>query len=1117
MSPALARSTFTRPHINLGYGNDEPSGVNSLPELIDFAAVHNPDHIFGIQSRSGNDASPYEISFSQLKSAVEYASSWLVTSGSTTGRTSRDEKVAPVGILLGSDIAIFIYMVALLRIGTPVLLLSARLTPVAIAHLLKQTKPSSILISSHVARASKEALELLQSEDIVIPAFVDALGYEALLEPREGEEVQIPPAYTPSREDLDALIMHSSGTTGLPKPIPHGSTYPLIYAACHRLPEQLDPFRFNVSTLPLYHGFGLMAPSLSLSVGMPFIIPPASTIPTGKSTLSVLRSSGARYLLSVPSILEEILRLPDGEGIEALKNLEIVATGGAPMKENVGAELVAAGVQLLNHWGTFCCKSSKSNWTKLTKTSSPGCTELGAIAPIERIPQGYDWHYLMPRSDTGLKIIPLDDGSNSYRLVGYPPGWPEAYEVQDLLVRNPTDTKQYKIAGRADDLLVLSNGEKVRPTGLERAVAEHPDVKDVLAFGANQVSIGLLVELKASPVEPDLNEPVHLDALLASIQPYLERGNSLTDKHGKVSNEMLIFTRESIKPFIRTDKGSLARKSILAAFEEEIKASYERADEQTADPLPSPFAEDGYALLNAVRSLVHSVSGNSDIPDSVDFFEAGMDSLQASRLRRSILNGLRVTPDLPNPVRDLETDFCFENSSIEKIHRAVAHIMSGTQVNGVVGETREAKRIRTMEEMVDKYREELAGFASLAAHARISRLKRRESSGRKNVVLLTGSTGSLGCFLLARLANDPEVSKVICLNRRHSGPTTARQRQVDLMEKRGAFITNRAWEKVVLHGADLTRTDFGLSEEKFAELLSVTHIVHNAWPVNFNRNLSSFEPHVRGLSNLVRLSLLSAGRRPVGSPPTRILFASSVAVAGQFPSLNPSGPFEVPEISLGAENSAAFGYPEAKWVSERVLLAASELYGDACSIEEPLVQGANVRIGQMTGPEGSGVWNESEHFPIIVRTAQQLGALPALEGSLSWLPVNRAGDILTELLFSKGFKPFYHMENPSRQSWSGIISNLADILGGKRGPLPLIPLSKWLLRVRDLGDDPARNPAFKILGFLERDFQTMSNGTVILRTATARLDSPTMVKSTAVDRKHLEEYISYWRSIEAMN
>lgn len=120
MSPVLAGSTFIRPHLNLGYGDDHPHGVRSLPELIDFDAANNPDHIFGIQNRTGNDVSSCEITFSQLQAAVECASAWLVQSGCTTGRTQREQVVSPVAILLGSDIGIFIYMSALLRIGTPV-------------------------------------------------------------------------------------------------------------------------------------------------------------------------------------------------------------------------------------------------------------------------------------------------------------------------------------------------------------------------------------------------------------------------------------------------------------------------------------------------------------------------------------------------------------------------------------------------------------------------------------------------------------------------------------------------------------------------------------------------------------------------------------------------------------------------------------------------------------------------------------------------------------------------------------------------------------------------------------------------------------------------------------
>lgn len=88
----------------------------------------------------------------------------------------------------------------------------------------------------------------------------------------------------------------------------------------------------------------------------------------------------------------------------------------------------------------------------------------------------------------------------------------------------------------------------------------------------------------------------------------------------------------------------------------------------------------------------------------------------------------------------------------------------------------------------------------------------------------------------------------------------------------------------------------------------------------------------------------------------------------------------MPEDPHDAANTAEFGYPEAKWVCEQVLLSATEFYGNPCSVEEPLIKGSSVRIGQMTGPEGSGAWNESEHVPIIIRTAQRLQALPSLSG-----------------------------------------------------------------------------------------------------------------------------------------
>lgn len=125
--PAAKITPFIRPHVNIGYGNDQLDGVNSLQELIEFNARHNPDHIFCTQLIKNNSGEgkgvfglPYRITFAQLLDAVERAAAWLVLNGFTSGRTQRGEDIPPVAIYLSSDIGIFIYIAALIRIGTPV-------------------------------------------------------------------------------------------------------------------------------------------------------------------------------------------------------------------------------------------------------------------------------------------------------------------------------------------------------------------------------------------------------------------------------------------------------------------------------------------------------------------------------------------------------------------------------------------------------------------------------------------------------------------------------------------------------------------------------------------------------------------------------------------------------------------------------------------------------------------------------------------------------------------------------------------------------------------------------------------------------------------------------------
>jgi Male sterility protein/Phosphopantetheine attachment site len=435
----------------------------------------------------------------------------------------------------------------------------------------------------------------------------------------------------------------------------------------------------------------------------------------------------------------------------------------------------------------------------------------------------------VPRDDIGLKFELLDASTRSYRLIGHPRGWNKPFYVQDLLVRHPTSqTTQIRILGRTDDLIVLATGEKVLPTTLEKTAAEHPAVKDVLAFGDARASLGLLAEISEA-FENQYSSADGERKFLKSFEPYIERGNTITDSHGKISMNMIVITHSSSKPLLRTAKNTLARKANYAVFEEEIKQCYDRAELVRVDPLPVPKDNDEM-LRKAIRTHILSCSHgkvNSDFisspeGDSDDFFEVGMDSLQATRLRRALQSALRANSSLASATSELPLDFVFQNSSVDKLTHALTNIMSGGVDNRSVDNApldRESRRTGEMLKMVERYVDEIKvrGNLSSAAHARPAvSTTRRHGGAHMKVILLTGSTGSLGCMLLSRFVADSTIDKIFCLNRPRND---AHDYQVKVMQKRGIAVEKgQEWRKVVFLGANASQVNLGLDAEQYEDV-----------------------------------------------------------------------------------------------------------------------------------------------------------------------------------------------------------------------------------------------------------------------------------------------------------
>lgn len=119
----------------------------------------------------------------------------------------------------------------------------------------------------------------------------------------------------------------------------------------------------------------------------------------------------------------------------------------------------------------------------------------------------------------------------------------------------------------------------------------------------------------------------------------------------------------------------------------------------------------------------------------------------------------------------------------------------------------------------------------------------------------------------------------------------------------------------------------------------------------------------------------------------------------------------------------------------------------------------------------SGVWNETEAWPLMFRSVDSIKALPFLDERLSWLPVNLAASAIAEIVVAiccsppassgtgAGHAEVYHVLNPRVVNWQHVLDGL------KRGNLEFGTLNRkdWVERLAESDPDVVTNPTYKLL------------------------------------------------------
>jgi thioester reductase-like protein len=637
---------------------------------------------------------------------------------------------------------------------------------------------------------------------------------------------------------------------------------------------------------------------------------------------------------------------------------------------------------------------------------------------------GIDWH----RHD-----------SNEYELVvrrkASDPGnqgcfynFPELSEwrTNDIFSPHPTLKDHWLYKGRADDIIVFSNGEKLNPLTIEGVVSDHPLAKSALVVGQGMFQAALIIEPIA---EAQPKDEAETKALLDKIWPLIEKANAETVAHGRIAPSFVAFADPSL-PFPRADKGTLQRGKTVKLYADFISALYEKAEMLGDGPSIALDLSDDDTLKQSIISLFVTKLGVEKLDSDTDFFSVGVDSLQvmtATNLLRGALHraGVDTSTIAPRVI--------YRNPTAKGL---AAHIQSLR--NGVSDDDEETHEINQIKEQVSKYTKNLPA----------PKTGKQPPLDKGQTVIVTGTTGSLGAYMLDQLCRLESVKKVIALNRTDDGGLS---RQPSINETRGLTTD---FSKVEFLHADLSLPDLGLGQSKYDSLIAgVDRIIHNAWPVNFKFTMSSFESHVRGVRHLVEFSSAAAKNVP-------IIFISSIGTVDRW-----SSPDVVPENALHDLTLPSMAYGRSKLAASLILDAAAE---------ESSIPTVSVRVGQIAGSRREkGMWNRQELIPSMIASSVYLGVLPDHLGAqqeIAWTPIEDIAGLILDVSSITAEKPisevsgYFHGVNPATVSWSDISAVVKEFYGDR---MKLVSVREWVEKLeasaKEENVDFDKNPGVKLL------------------------------------------------------
>lgn len=314
-----------------------------------------------------------------------------------------------------------------------------------------------------------------------------------------GQPDRDPGIVRPTHVYDETTRLYTSGTTGMPKGVPLNNLNEIFSAHDVIMHFPLSPVDKTLNMTPWFHRGGLYSggPNPTLYVGGELV--PLRQFDAAV-VLDLVERQGITFLVGAPTTLqslhdEQLKRRRD------LSTLRGIVTMGAPLDRAACIKFQQVLTpNIFNGYGT-----TEGFWNTFlrpydlpAKAGAAGrsCTDDDmAVVKIHPDRLAEPDEYVAKDGREIGEVIVKPTAKCSYAYVNRPAEAKAKYYKGWLYIGDLAtwDSEEYvTIAGRKDDMLI-SGGENIQPVQVEAALAEHPDVADVLVVGLPDEKWGQIV------------------------------------------------------------------------------------------------------------------------------------------------------------------------------------------------------------------------------------------------------------------------------------------------------------------------------------------------------------------------------------------------------------------------------------------------------------------------------------------------------------------------------------------------------------------------------------------------------------------------------------------------